>query len=101
YDSIYTENYNGLPEDYPEGYDGNSPINLAHLLRDDRTRLLLIHGTADDNVHFQNAMEMARALNRWGKRYDMMVYPDQNHSMMPDDTINVREKMIEYTLQNL
>ena len=54
-----------------------------------------------DNVHFQNSVEMARALNRCGKQYDMMVYPDQNHSMQPDDTANVRQKMIEYTLEHL
>ena len=101
YDSIYTENFNGLPDDYPKGYDDNSPVNLAHLFRDDSTRLLIVHGTADDNVHFQNTMEMARALNKLGKQYDMMVYPDQNHSMMPDDMIHVREKMLRYTLENL
>lgn len=101
YDSIYTENFNGLPEDHPKGYDDNSPVNLAHLFRDDSTRLLIVHGTADDNVHFQNTMEMVRALNKLGKQYDMMVYPDQNHSMMPDDMIHVREKMLRYTLENL
>ena len=101
YDSIYTENFNGLPDDYPKGYDDNSPVNLAHLFRDDSTRLLIVHGTADDNVHFQNTMEMVRALNKLGKQYDMMVYPDQNHSMMPDDMIHVREKMLRYTLENL
>ena len=101
YDTIYSELYNGLPQENPAGYNENAPLMLAPLLRDDRTRLLLIHGTADDNVHFQNTVEMARALNRAGKQYDMMVYPDQNHSMMPDDTRNVRQKMIDYTLEHL
>ena len=86
--------------DTPVTHD-NSPVNLAHLFRDDSTRLLIVHGTADDNVHFQNTMEMVRALNKLGKQYDMMVYPDQNHSMMPDDMIHVREKMLRYTLENL
>ncbi len=62
---------------------------------------MIVHGTADDNVHFQNAMEMCRALNRAGKLYDMMIYPDQNHSMMPDAKVNIREKLVEYTLRNL
>ncbi len=101
YDTIYTEIYNNLPQYNAAGYDDNSPINFARMLDDKKTRLLLIHGTADDNVHFQNTIEMTRALNRAGKQYDMMVYPDQNHSMLPDDTLNVRQKMIEYTLQNL
>ena len=101
YDTIYTEIYNNLPQYNAAGYDDNSPINFARMLDDTKTRLLLIHGTADDNVHFQNTIEMARALNRAGKQYDMMVYPDQNHSMMPDDTRNVRQKMIDYTLEHL
>ena len=71
------------------------------MLDDQRTRLLLVHGTADDNVHFQTPVEMARALNRAGKQYDMMVYPDQNHSMQPDATSHVRQKMIDYTLEHL
>ena len=92
YDSIYTEIYNNLPQYNAAGYDDNSPINFARMLDDTKT---------DDNVHFQNSVEMARALNRCGKQYDMMVYPDQNHSMQPDDTANVRQKMIEYTLEHL
>lgn len=98
YDSIYTEVYNGLPQDNPSGYDDNSPINFANLLRG---RLLIIHGSADDNVHLQNTMEMARALDRAGKQFDMMIYPDVNHSMLPDFWRNVRQKMVDYTLENL
>ena len=101
YDSIYTEIYNNLPQYNAAGYDDNSPINFARMLDDKRTRLLIIHGTADDNVHFQNTVEMTRALNRAGKQYDMMVYPDQNHSMLPDATAHIRQKMIDYTLKNL
>jgi dipeptidyl-peptidase-4 len=100
YDTIYTEIYNDLPQDNPKGYDENSPINFADKLHD-RTRLLIMHGTADDNVHLQNTIEMTRALNRAGKQYDMMIYPDQNHSMRPNDTSNIRQKMVEYTLRNL
>ena len=100
YDSIYTEIYNGLPQDNPAGYDDNSPINFADRLSN-KTRLLIIHGTADDNVHFQNTMEMCRALNAAGKQYDMMIYPDQNHSMRPNDMINIRQKMVDYCLENL
>ena len=101
YDTIYTEIYNNLPQYNAAGYDENSPINFARMLDDKKTRLLIIHGTADDNVHFQNTVEMTRALNRAGKQYDMMVYPDQNHSMRPHDTVNVRQKMVDYCLENL
>ena len=100
YDTIYTEIYNGLPQDNPKGYDDNSPLSHAEKLAE-RTQLLIIHGTADDNVHFQNSMEMCRKLNEAGKQYDMMVYPDQNHSMRPSATTLVRQKMIDYTLENL
>ena len=100
YDSIYTETYNGLPQENAAGYDDNSPINFADRLSD-RTRLLVMHGSADDNVHLQNTMELTRALNRAGKHYDMMIYTDQNHSMMPDDMANIRQKMIDYTLDHL
>ena len=100
YDTIYTEIYNGLPQDNPKGYDENSPLSHAEKLAE-RTQLLIIHGTADDNVHFQNSMEMCRKLNEAGKQYDMMVYPDQNHSMRPSATTHVRQKMIDYTLEHL
>ena len=100
YDTIYTEIYNGLPQDNPTGYDDNSPLNHAEKLSP-RTRLLIIHGTADDNVHFQNAMEMCHRLNAAGKQYDMMVYPDQNHSMRPSCTTLVRQKMVDYIAEQL
>ena len=100
YDTIYTEIYNGLPQDNPKGYDDNSPLNHAEKLSP-RTRLLIIHGTADDNVHFQNSMEMCHRLNAAGKQYDMMVYPDQNHSMRPSATVLVRQKMVDYIAAEL
>ncbi len=100
YDSVYTETYNGLPQEYPAGYDENSPLNFKEKLSP-ATRLLLIHGSGDDNVHLQNTFEMARRLNRDGAQYDMMIYPDQNHSMMPSDSRNIRIKMLTYTLEHL
>lgn len=100
YDSIYTETYNGLPQDNPSGYDDNSPENFAHLLHD-RTRLLIIHGTADDNVHPQNTEAVAEALRRAGKSFEVQLYPHQNHSMMPDCSGDVRRRMIGYILENL
>lgn len=100
YDSIYTEIYNGLPQENAAGYDDNSPVNFAGRLAE-RTRLLIMHGSSDDNVHLKNTMEMVRALTREGKRFDLMIYPDQNHSMLPDNTADIRRKMINYTIENL
>ena len=98
YDTIYTEIYNGLPQDNPRGYDDNSPINFAKNLKG---TLLLVHGTADDNVHVQNTYRMASALTAADKQFDMRIYTDDNHSMYPGGMFNVREMMIEYTLKNL
>ena len=98
YDTVYTEIYNGLPQDNPRGYDENSPINFAKNLQG---RLLLVHGTADDNVHIQNTYRMAAALTAVGKQFDMRIYTDDNHSMAPGGMLNVRQMMVEYTLENL
>lgn len=81
YDTIYTEIYNGIPQENPEGYDNNSPINFAENLKG---KLLLVHGTADDNVHVQNSYDMISALNKAGKDFEMVIYPDRNHSMGAD-----------------
>jgi dipeptidyl-peptidase-4 len=98
YDTIYTEIYNGLPRDNPAGYDDNSPINYAGLLKG---KLLLIHGSGDDNVHVQNSYEMAKALVKADKQFDMMVYPDDNHSMWPAGSSHVRQKIVDYIIENL
>lgn len=97
YDTIYTELYNGLPGDNTEGYDNNSPINYADLLRG---KLLIAHGTADDNVHIQNTYEMISALNRAGKRYEALIFPDRNHSMGGDYSRLICS-VIDFVNQNL
>ncbi len=98
YDTIYTEIYNGLPWDNPAGYDDNSPLNHAGLLRG---KLLLIHGSGDDNVHVTNTMEMARALIAADKEFDMMIYPDDNHSMRPSGSRHIRRKIVDWVVRNL
>lgn len=98
YDSVYTERVNGLPQTNAEGYDEPSPIGYAKNLKG---KLLLMHGTADDNVHIQNAYAMVHEFVEAGKQIDMMIYTDDNHSMMPYGRVNVREKMVEYCLENL
>jgi dipeptidyl-peptidase-4 len=77
YDSIYTERYMGLPKDNPTAYD-NSIASAAGSLHGS---LLLVHGTSDDNVHFQNTIQMTDALIKAGKQFRLMVYPDKTHGI--------------------
>jgi len=78
YDTIYTERYMGLPTENAAGYRAIAPANAAEKLHG---RLLLVHGTADDNVHPQSAMRMAGALIAAGKQFDLMLYPGRNHGI--------------------
>jgi len=83
YDNIYTERYMGLPQDNGSGYDDNSPINHVDKLNGN---YLLIHGTADDNVHYQNAVEMVNGLISADKQFDFYIYPDRNHGIYGGNT---------------
>ncbi len=78
YDTIYTERYMRTPQENPDGYDDNSPINHVDKIRGN---YLLVHGTADDNVHYQNTLEMADALINAGVDFELMIYPDHNHAI--------------------
>ena len=78
YDSIYTERFMQTPAENASGYDENSPINHVKKLKGN---YLLIHGTADDNVHVQNTMLMVDALVRANKQFDWAIYPDKNHGI--------------------
>jgi dipeptidyl-peptidase-4 len=77
YDSIYTERYMGLPKDNASAYD-DSIVSAASSLHGS---LLLVHGTSDDNVHFQNTIQMTDALIKAGKQFRLMVYPDKTHGI--------------------
>lgn len=99
YDSIYTERYMGLPKDNAAGYDDNSPINHAAALKGN---YLLIHGLADDNVHFQNSAEMISALVKANKQFDLMAYPDKNHGIYGGTTrMQLFQKMTDFLLRSL
>lgn len=78
YDSVYTERYMRTPQQNALGYEKGSPIALAASLSG---KLLLVHGTADDNVHFQNTIEYTSALIKADKQFELFVFPDQNHSI--------------------
>ena len=78
YDNIYTERYMRTPQENAKGYDENSPVNFAEKLQGN---LLLVHGTGDDNVHFQNSIDMIAAFQKLNKKFDLMIYPDAPHSI--------------------
>ncbi|OOV28941.1 S9 family peptidase [Flavobacterium sp. LM5] len=99
YDSIYTERYMQTPQENPTGYDNNSPINHVQKLKG---KYLLIHGSADDNVHVQNTMQMMEALIQANKQFDSQIYPDKNHGVFGGATrIQLYNKMTNFILENL
>lgn len=99
YDTIYTERFMRTPQENPEGYDLNSPLNYAHLLQG---KYLLIHGTGDDNVHVQNTMRMVEALVQANKQFEWMIYPDKNHGIYGGNTsLHLYNKMTNFIEKNL
>ena len=99
YDTIYTERFMRTPEENPEGYDLNSPLNYADQLDG---KFLIIHGSGDDNVHVQNTMRMVDALIQADKQFEWMIYPDKNHGIFGGNTRNhLYTKMTNFIYQNL
>ena len=91
YDSIYTERYMGTPESNPKGYETSSPLQKAAQLDAD---LLLIHGSADNNVHFANTMSFVSALIKAGKPYSLDVHPRQLHGFRPKEDRVARDRAV-------
>lgn len=99
YDNIYTERYMQTPQENPDGYDENSPINHVEKLKG---HYLLVHGSADDNVHVQNTMEMVSALVKANKQFDLFIYPDRNHGIYGGNSrLHLYQKMTTFILDNL
>ena len=99
YDTIYTERYMQTPQENPGGYDENSPLFFADQLKGD---FLLVHGSADDNVHVQNTMRMIEALVQANKPFDWAIYPDRNHGIYGGNTrLHLYSKMTRFVLENL
>jgi len=99
YDTIYTERFMRTPQENPEGYDLNSPINYADQLKG---KFLIIHGSGDDNVHVQNTMRMVEALIQADKQFEWMIYPDKNHGIYGGNTRNhLYSKMTNFIYNNL
>ena len=99
YDSVYTERYMRTTTENENGYENNSPVYFADRLKGN---YLLIHGMADDNVHFQNSVEMANALIKANKQFDTYYYPNRNHGIYGDNaTIHLYTKMTNFIYEKL
>ena len=99
YDTIYTERYLKRPQDNPGGYDDNSPVTHADKLRGN---FLLIHGTGDDNVHFQNSVEFVNALVAAGRPFRSFYYPNRNHGIYGGNTRqHLYQMMTDFIVEKL
>jgi dipeptidyl-peptidase-4 len=99
YDNIYTERYNGLISENQAGYDAGSPLTYADSLRG---KLLLVHGTGDDNVHYQNSESLINRLVQAKKQFDLMSYPNRNHGIFGGNTtVHLRTLLTEFALREL
>ncbi|WP_395784210.1 S9 family peptidase [Aquirufa sp.] len=99
YDSIYTERYQRTPQENPRGYDDNSPVNHVDKLKGN---LLLVHGTGDDNVHFQNAVALEDALIHANKQFQSFYYPNRNHGIYGGNTrLHLYQMMTNFLEKNL
>lgn len=99
YDTVYTERFMRTPKENAEGYDAGSAIKRAPQLKGS---LLLIHGTADDNVHYQNCAEYSEALVQAGIQFDMQVYTNRNHSIFGGKTReHLMNRVANFFIQNL
>ena len=99
YDTVYTERFMRTPKENAEGYDAGSAIKRAPQLKGS---LLLIHGTADDNVHYQNCAEYSEALVQAGIQFDMQVYTNRNHGIFGGKTReHLMNRVANFFIQNL
>ncbi len=99
YDAIYTERYMDTPQNNPEGYEETSVLSAA---KDLHGKMLMIHGTIDDNVHLSNTMQLVHELQKAGKQFELMVYPQNRHSVKDKlQLAHLRKLMTEFVLDNL
>ncbi len=98
YDTIYTERYMGLPSENADGYSASSAVTYADKLQ---SKLLMVHNIEDDNVLFQNTMQMAAAFERAGKLFDMVVYPQKSHGVGGEMQRQLLEKTTDFFEKNL
>jgi len=94
YDTIYTERYMGTPQEDPEAYERTSSVKAAENYSG---RMLIIHGTQDDNVHPQNTIQLVNALIENRKQFDLMLYPGKTHGIRgTDENVHLWTMIYEY-----
>ncbi len=99
YNAIWTERYMGMPDDNADGYNASSVFTYAENLKGN---LLIVHGTGDDNVHYQNTMQIVREFQLKGKQFDLMLYPNKNHRIKGGNTqLHLYTIITNYFLRNL
>jgi dipeptidyl-peptidase-4 len=100
YDTIYQERYMGLPKDNAQGYKSASAINYAEGLKGS---LLIVHGSGDDNVHYQGTQLLVNRLIELGKPFDFMTYPDRTHAISegPGTTVHLYRLIARYLTEHL
>ncbi len=99
YDNIYSERFMGLPQENAAGYDATSVVKQAAGIT---ANYLVAHGTADDNVHFQNSVQLATALQTAGKQFSFMLYPNKNHGISGAQTqLHLFTMMTDWLEDNL
>ncbi len=99
YDNIYTERFMRTPQENPDGYDQNSPINFAKNLKGN---FLICHGMADDNVHVQNTLEFTESLVQANKQFEMQLYTNRNHGIYGGNTTyHLYTRMTNFIIEKL
>lgn len=99
YDTIYTERYMRTPQENKDGYDNNSPINHTEKIKG---AYLLVHGSADDNVHYQNTMEMSKQLINTDVDFEMLIYPNHNHGISGGNArLHLYRQLTDFLEQNM
>ena len=100
YDAIYQERYSGVLPDFTEGYRQGSPITFAEGLKGN---LLLVHGTGDDNVHYQGSERLINRLVELNKQFAMFAYPNRSHGIFEGEgtTLHLRTLLTQYLTEHL
>src|SRR6185436_5699025 len=100
YDTIYQERYCALPQDHPDEYKASSPLTFANQLKGN---LLVVHGSGDDNVHYQGTERLVNALVKYNRPFQLMVYPNRTHGIYEGEgtTLHVYSLLSRYLMEHV